>query len=489
MTSPPPPQLPDRRAVKPRPAVGALVAALLCGTTARAEQVASSTGRYQPAQRSPSEATAQPDHFFLSARSETQLRLFQRALLPGPDGALITADTQLPILERIDVRAREVDTALGVDATDVEVSAWGMAAAGEVGPERRVDGDVVTAKVTQRLGPAEVSLGRQLTAGGAARWSRFDGLSVGARSASGVGGVAYAGLTVLPRWDARPGTLHLGRGDPALVRDPTAAPRPSRSGYWLAGARAHVADPALGEIGLSVHEQRDAGELGRRTAGLDLQGEPMDRVQLVAQSLLDLGSAALADGRLALSFSPREGVALDVELLHTNPALFLSRQSVLSVFGSEPFDEAGSALSVGLSREIRLSCSIFVQRFGGGAGGNRGEVRLTAKPLGGDRLLAQLSAQRLNGIDNGYHALRSSLRYSFTRELWTTGEHYVYLYDEPIRDVGFSSVEALSLGWQALPLLDVLLGTSLSATPYAASDAQAMLRLRYSVQGDVRSVP
>ena len=63
----------------------------------------------------------------VSARTETHFRLYQRALLPGPYGAVVTEETAAPIVEYVSVTARDLDAPWQKRGLDVELDAWGSA--------------------------------------------------------------------------------------------------------------------------------------------------------------------------------------------------------------------------------------------------------------------------------------------------------------------------------------------------------------------------
>src|SRR5690349_21181305 len=79
------------------------------------------------AQTTDSSSAETPDRFELSFRSETYVYLFRRALLPGPNGAVVATDTLLPLYQYVDFRADGVDSALGEDGLGLEASGWGRA--------------------------------------------------------------------------------------------------------------------------------------------------------------------------------------------------------------------------------------------------------------------------------------------------------------------------------------------------------------------------
>ncbi|MCE7893656.1 MAG: hypothetical protein DYH12_28825, partial [Sorangiineae bacterium PRO1] len=150
--------------MKPRRALGSilLTAGVLVSSPARADK--------------PEDAALEPE---ILVRSETHFRLYQRALLPGPYGAVVSEEVAAPVVEYASLSAHDLDAFGQKNSLDLELDVWGSATFGEAGAGRRMDGDVQNANVRYRAGPGWVRLGRQHVAGGAARYSRFDGLSAG----------------------------------------------------------------------------------------------------------------------------------------------------------------------------------------------------------------------------------------------------------------------------------------------------------------------
>lgn len=423
------------------------------------------------------------DTYFLRVRSSTYLQLYQRALLPGPNGALVSTDTVSPAYEYVSLRADDLDT-WDKDNMDVELSAWGSTTFTDAyDTAHRVDGDLQTANVRFHSGPTWVRLGRQLYVGGAARFARFDGVAGGSQLAMGLGAEAYAGLSVLPRWNARPGYYQLGSAADTLLRDPQALPEPKRSGYWLAGGRIFY-DKGPVVVGVSMHEQHESSELARRNLGADLRLEPLKWASLGGNAILDVDSVSLADARLWADTTPIAHVDVGAEYLHTQPALLLSRQSVLSVFSTDTFDEVGSTASWRPFHSLGVEGGGYVELYSAGDTGARGEIAVRLTPDRNDHTMLRLGFTRVRAPGNGYSSLRDSLRQVVTRSIAATAEAYLYVYDEPIRGYRTSSVYAGTVEWKAMDQLRLLLGTSLARTPYAASDLQALLRLSYGLDAE-----
>src|SRR5262249_33272 len=153
-------------------------------------------------------------------------------------------------------------------------------------PAASPDGDVQTANLRVHRGPVSARLGRQIVAGGAARYARFDGLSADVEFGPGFAASAYGGFTALPRCGAPPASYTPGASSDVALRDPAALPPSGRSGYVLGGAELGWSSPLAGAQ-ISFHEQRDSGELSHRSLGADAQLRPMERLSIFGDAILE----------------------------------------------------------------------------------------------------------------------------------------------------------------------------------------------------------
>jgi hypothetical protein len=423
------------------------------------------------------------DQAQVDARATTYATLFRRALLPGPGGAAVTTDTGLPIYVQFDLGARHLDTAWAKNSLDVELSAWGNAWVLTPTYQQPWDGDLITAKVTQRFGPGRVTLGRQIVTRGAARFAHFDGVSADVVSRSGFGAFAYAGLTVLPRWADRPGYYQLGSARDTLLDSPAVYPKPDRAGFWLSGAQLSYTYGSLGGVGVSIHEQHEYTRLGRRDLGLDAHWSPSRFFDLSGRGLLDLDGGRPADARVSLDLYPASALDISAAFRHVTPALLLSRQSVLAVFDTDPFDEVGGELRYRIGRAVVVDGDGYLQLIGGNDLGARTGIDLQFFPDAQRRLSFRTGYRRVTASDQGYHSGHASLRWRVIPALVAAGEHYVYLYDRRIHGVMTSSVENATLEWSGVRRWRFMVGSSLFSSPYARWDAQALLKASYVFGG------
>jgi hypothetical protein len=417
------------------------------------------------------------DRYTLFVRSETVVELFRRALLPGANGALVETRAALPIHEVLAVQAAGVDAPWRADSLDFEFSAWGLARAVAGDFEQPFDGDVQTANVGYRAAPVWVRVGRQHVAGGAARFTRLDGVALGAEAELGLFASAYGGYAALPRWDRRPGYRHLGTGEGELSS--YAAQPLNRADHLVFGGRAgYRGRYATGT--LSFHEQRQQGGTERRDFGLDFEVGSGELVSGGGSAIVELDSRSFATLRLWADIAASRSLALGVEFHRADPALLLSRMSVLSVFGGGSYDEAGVTASLRACPWLSFESSGLVERYSDGRDGARGEVAARLVSGGTRRTTLRTAYARVLAPLNGYHSLRLSLTRALTTRLGSTLEAYGYFYDRSIRGFSTSSVYAATLAYRAFDSLELLWGGSVARSPYAALDAQALVRASFS---------
>ncbi|MEI9935777.1 MAG: hypothetical protein WDO69_01000 [Pseudomonadota bacterium] len=440
----------------------------------------------EPSHPSPKDQkTVAPDRFSVSGQSETYVQLYRRALVPGQNGQYVPTEVALPVHEYLFANARDVDAPWQKDSIGLEFAAWGRYWPTESNMERPFDGDVQTANIRLEAGPAWARVGRQQVAGGAARYARFDGVMVGARHL-GFFLEGYGGFTVLPRWDDRPGYHQLGSAEDTLV---TYQPgTPSRGNYWLTGGRLGYQTPHISGS-VSFHDQEVSGGVDQRNLGLDLGAQPISEASLGASALLDLDSGRFADARFWLDATPHPLINVGAEVLHAEPALLLSRQSVLSVFSTDGFDEFGGTLTAKILRWLRLDTNGYIEAYRGTGPGARGEAAARIA-LGQDYpTILRVAYSRVIAPQNGYQALRVSFSRKLSRRLSSTLEAYGYFYDMPVAGYKTSSVYAGTASYQALDSLEVLWSASVAQSPYAASDAQTMLRVTYHFDAPSKARP
>jgi hypothetical protein len=425
--------------------------------------------------------TPAPPRMSVRLAADTYLRLFERSPLPGPNGAVVSDTFAAPLYQYATLQVANVALPWEPASLDMELSAWGDVHLGEGEDLARVDGDITVASILHRYGWTYAKLGRQLQAGGAARVSRLDGLSLGLTTPFGLGAVAYGGWTVLPRWNERPGYHLLGSAADAVLRNPDAIAEPRRDGTWMAGGRASYSYQSYVNVGASFHEQRENGELGRRNLGADLRVAPHDMVALTGKVVLDADAWGVTDARGAVDLYPIRDMSLAAEYAHATPSLFLSRQSVLSVFSLDAFHEAGASIGYRPIEMWRIGASGYADVFEGGDLGARLGANSSIELAEWVPILLRAEYGWVAEPSNGYHSARVSVVYKPVDPVALTAESYLYFYQTAINGVPLSAVGVLSGEWTFAEGFAALASGSAAKTPYASLDLQALARLRINL--------
>ena len=448
-----------------------------------------------------------PDAFSWQVNADTHVRLFQRALLPGPGGSVVEVATAAPFYQYARLRIDDLDVPWRKDSIDVELSAWGEAELGEIATERRGDGDVSVALVRHRFGVGDVTLGRQIVTGGAARFTRLDGVSVGATAPFGLGLDAYGGFRVLPRWTGAQGYQLLGSVADTLATHPEALAEPSREQYWLAGARAHYSYLRWISLGASFHEEHGGGGLARRDFGVDLRSDPLDELSIRGALLLDLDAVVPSEARLSVDAYPVRDLVVSASYGHAVPGSLISHESVFSVFSTDAYDEGGIEASYKPIPILTLGADGWIQGFVDGALGARGGA--TAR-ISDDGISVTFGYRRVfeDSLDGsgflgpaGYHGGRVAVGVEPLEHLRFTTEAHAYFYDTALggrrspsaprggeygAGVSSSWMGTLTGRYEFVEPVALLLGGSVARTPYAEVDAQALLRLELGFHGGER---
>lgn len=415
-------------------------------------------------------------------RSNTYARLFSRAIAPGPGGSIVSTERQLPIVQYVTYWASGIDTILGDDTASMEVTGWQSADAGGL---QQVEADVQTAYLTLRsprsLPSVWASLGRQTKAGGAARFARFDGISAGVSPIPALSLRAYGGYRVLPRFDQQPGYHHLGAASDVLTSELSILEPLDRNQYSVVGGDLLLQVTRF-QAALSIHDETDQGAIGRRNLGFDVAAVPLEKVEVGGALLLDLDSLRWSNARLFLDYFASRKWEISGQFVRAEPALLLSRQSVLSVFSTSSYEEYGVASRYRLTERISLSGSAWVQDYDNEGPGARltGEIRATSELQTARTFVTGYT--RVATLDGGYHSVRGALSQKLAPQLTGTLQSFLYLYDVPIADKKTSMSHTVTLDYGFSEAWSLLWGASLARSPYAHFDAGTQMRLSYALR-------
>ncbi len=417
--------------------------------------------------RGPGGAPMDPAWF--DARVTAIAQYFQQALVPGLPGAVTQVEAALPFT--ITAFSRFGGVRLAGGELTGELSAWGR-----VGPRDALlgDGDLTAAWAQLERGMLKLKLGRQVTLPGAARYVRFDGATLG--FTFGLAELTvYGGWVALPRWNLPRGAVLAGFAGDALL-DPYLVEQQNRAGQLAAGARLAMRFGGYGRAGLGYHEQYDARGLAFRVVGLDAAGQPASWLTIGGRVTFDLVAQAVPEARL---FADVTGVRVpfSIDYSYQSPALLLPKTSLLAAFGGAAWHELGAETTVALPVSLKLTGRVAGQLFDGELPGGRASLRLQWTPGLAGRLFVLAEAGRALVPPAGFTWARAGARYRATETLWGSVDAAVYFYDVAVRGYRSSVTGIGSLEWYVLPLVRTVFSATVMSTPFAAFEAQGLVRL------------
>jgi len=379
--------------------------------------------------------------------------------------------TIVPVIEAIGLEATDVGNPLMGDLS-LHLSAWGQvdpfATVGRGGNTADLDFAFLSGELFDRH--LSLKLGRHLAFAGAARARQLDGASVELRVFRGLGLSAHGGLLVLPRFA-------VGKGDA------------------VAGARLFYRAALDAELGVCFEQIWERGDVAFQLAAAD--GRYAWRTLTFAGfAAWAVDARRFAEGDLAITWQPTSRLQASVDVRRTAPDLFLSRNSILSVFAAETRDGYGADLDWRPVRLLRLQADYHYLRFGaeGGPGeappadreGHEAALRASFQLQPG--LTAGLQGRWLEIPGNGYVQGRLFLRWALTGSLGLSVDADLYRFKEPIRGRTHSYTGAASLTWQLAPQWAAALTGIASVTPYFESRFEGLARLVYNFSTRTREV-
>jgi len=376
-----------------------------------------------------------------------------------------TVHTVVPFLELVSLRASDIDNRI-FGETQIVVSGWGEAVAGDPRDRKSALGDVDVAYLqgstwNRRL---TLRLGRQFVFPGTAGNVQLDGLAPTLRVAAGFGLSGFIGVPVTPRFG-------YSRGE------------------FTSGARVFWSRSYESEVGVSILEILGAGRhVFRRDAGVDARYRLLDSLALSGLVRWSLAEARMAEADAAANWRPCRYVDVTADYRRTAPDLFLPRYSIFAVFAQETRDELGGFVSVRpWLRRLDVQGDFHQVHDASGWGWNTGgkaTVRLGRG--GGTRVGVEGRRLRLPGA--GYLMGRAFGWQTVTTKIRVVVDFDVYDLDQPLNGQNRSFFASGSLVYDLAPAWRAVLTGMDNVTPYATHQMEGLLKIVYDGGHVVRKV-
>jgi len=334
---------------------------------------------------------------------------------------------------------------LGGGRLSLRQSGWLLGDFDEETRERAFTGNLRTLYATWARGPVELRLGRQYVVGGATRIAPIDGGLVRWLGPAGIEISAHGGWRALPRFSDSPYYARLGDRFDDRVAPGLALEDRTASGFTIVGGRIGETVPRWGRGGVSFVQENEAEQLARRMLGFDLALERARWPWVEANMLYDLAAQDMAEVRFFADVGPYAGVTVTPSYRREDPTLLLSKTSIMSVFASTAYHEAGAEVAWRGSG-FTLEAGGFGLSYPDDQTGAR--VRAAAGARKGKRhpVSARVGYQRQAVEERGYHGGNASFMVEGLGPARATAEVWAFLFDEEQNGVDYSVTPQASVG-------------------------------------------
>jgi hypothetical protein len=345
------------------------------------------------------------------------------------------------------------------------VSAWGEAVAYEPRDGKHLLGDVDAAYIegTALKRHLDLRLGRQFVFAGTGAAAQIDGLNLRTRIAGGLGLSGFVGAPVKPRFD-------VARGD------------------LVFGGRAFWHHSIEREIGVSIFQLRDDGQIGRFFAGADGRLRVLSSLVLAGLANWSIPDQRWAEFDAALTWQPHHVFDVTADFRRTAPDLFLPRYSIFSVFAQQQRDEFGGSFDLRPCRYVELVSDVHLTRVKDedGTGSNAG-AKLIFRLNNGGWTRFGAEGRRLDGVSGGYLMGRVFARQRMSTTLTAVVDGQVYQLKRMVNgeNVGVngrkeSYLASANLVYDYSPAWRVVLTGIYNTNPYVKQGYEGLLKVVYN---------
>jgi hypothetical protein len=211
-------------------------------------------------------------------------------------------------------------------------------------PDATADVLVLTMRLREPHGFAEVRAGRFVLTTGAVRPVQLDGGWLIGRAPWGSSLEAFGGVPVVPRFGPR-------------------------AYDWLVGARFAQSVFSWGKVGVSYVQRREDGEISDEEVGFDLAAAPAPWFDLAARTAYDVSSPGIAEARVSAA-TRVEAWRVEIFAAQTSPSRLLPATSLFSVLGDFPSQTLGSTVKWKAAPRLDVLASGAAQAVGDELGYN-----------------------------------------------------------------------------------------------------------------------
>ena len=344
----------------------------------------------------------------------------------------------------------------GVDDLRIQLSAWGQLASlghpAGTGNGTTADIDLLYLQGSLFHRHLNLTIGRQIVSGGAARVLQLDGVDATVAIDKGFGVTGYVGSPVVSRFDYPVGELAFGG-----------------RAYWR---------PSYGsEIGLSFIEILSGSVLARQDLGADGRWVILPTLAATASGIFSIQETRFADADLSVTWQALPTLELFVKGQHTSPDLYLPLTSLFSVFANINNDAVGGGASWQALPRLTLYGEYKRLWVDGGTKGDEAELRVTYRLT--RKALVGADARFLFIPVNGATDLRAWVLYPVIPRLKLSADLDWTILQNPINQGESAFVATGSASWAIGSGWNLMVSGSAGTTPFLQTRYTATARIGY----------
>ncbi|MCB9597291.1 MAG: hypothetical protein H6719_31490 [Sandaracinaceae bacterium] len=329
-------------------------------------------------------------------------------------------------------------------------------------------GDIAIGYVEVDLEPVRLWAGRRFIAWGPPGGLHVDGGGVSARTSFGLVAEAFGGRPVTP--------TRISLLGPEASFDGAAASWGARLAYTDAGTFAASAGYA---------ETWSHGILESRVVDVAAYWDPGD-LRIEAGGKIDAASFGLAQARAGATYRVVRELSVDADYMHVEPGRWIPPWSILSVFDTSTFDEAGAGATLRPIRALAIRAEGAARVYSSASNAYQADearvgyrVELTGRvlPNPGDGPRVRVLVSRRDDGTMGYTLITAGAAFDPFQHVVMTVDGAFAIDDQGGRE---SAIGRASVDFTGLADWSIGLTVALARTPIAAAEARGMLRIQWS---------
>jgi hypothetical protein len=235
------------------------------------------------------------------------------------------------------------------------------------------------------------------------------------------------------------------------------------------------------DVGASVNMVQDNGNPVRQEVGVDARLKLVDPLVVTGSAAYSLYDERLAEGIVRLGWTVNKKVLVEADYQYVAPDLFLSRESILSVFSAEQRQIFGGGVTWFARRDLKVAGYYHLLIEPGTTDAATTWVGQQANALvqwQRGPSLAGIEGYYLDSFANGYAGFRVFGRRDFARA-FAALDVLTYFFQHNVNGHDSDVTGTVTLGYEILRGLSAVVSGEAGVTPFLEQQFAFMAKLVY----------